>query len=311
MNVFLIHSADDVEVLNERLRILDTLLPQDQRDEDLTEFNPSGNRPLTLSALLPDLLAELGTVSFFPGTPRVAVVNDLSDFWAARQKPRNAAAKSAWEAGKKPAARKAVEPVERLLRYLEHDFESTGNALIFTVLEDPDKRRTVDKRRKLVEWIKANGQVISFDSRPAIFAFADAILEGNLPNALGLFRESYRKGRADQAMALFSAILRQVHFLLQAKIASAAQRQELSEAFISADLLPGDSKTANLMKMHPFPRGKYVGAARRFTVAELTQALQDLYQINRHILPSPDDPYVADVGYLMERLLIRLCSRSA
>ncbi|MCX7014063.1 MAG: hypothetical protein NTW86_16170 [Candidatus Sumerlaeota bacterium] len=277
-----------------------------------SRFRPNGppaNRALTLRALLPDLLAEMGSVSFFPGMPRVAIVNELSDFWAA-EKDEDAKPAAALAKGKNAGAAKALSPVDRFIRYFETDFASTGNAIVFTVFEDPDKRRVVDKRRKLVAWIKEHGRLISFEGRPIAFELGDALMERNLPKALGLFREGYKKGRPEQAMALFYVVLRQVHFLLQAKIASAATRQQLTDDFIAAELLPGDSKSTNLFLMHRFPRGKYEKAAGYFSVSELTKALQDLYEINRFLMPRGDDPYVGDAGYLMERLIVRLCARN-
>jgi len=63
--------------------------------------------------------------------------------------------------------------------------------------------------------------------------------------------------------------------------------------------------------MHGWPRKKIQDASRFFSVAQLTQAMQDLYEINTYLIPTSNDLYVADVGLLMENLLIRLCSRSA
>ena len=308
MNVYLIHGSDPVEIQGERLRILDQLLPSDQRDENLTEFDPSGNRPLTLSALLPNLISELGTVSFFAGATRVAVVNDLSDFWTGTKPKKASKSKSASKAKAAKTKKKSVEPLSRLIKYFETDFESTGNALIFTVFEDPDKRRAVDKRKKIVQWIKTNGHLISFESQPLVFQLGDAIVEQDLTKSLGLFRQAYRKGRPDQAMSVHGAILRQVRFLLQAKVERAAERQH-SPTVIAGEFLPANPKM-NIARMHSFPQRKYRQAASRFNAKDLTQAISDLYEANKHIIPTGSDPYVADAGYLMEQVLIRLCSSS-
>jgi DNA polymerase III delta subunit len=306
MNVYLIHGPDPVQIQSERLRILDHLLPRDQRDENLTEFDPGGARPLTLNSLLPNLLSELGTVSFFPGATRVAVVNDLSDFWSSGSAEKASGTKTSAKPESGKSKKKPIEPLARLVKYLESDFESTGNALIFTVFEDPDKRRAVDKRKKIVQWIKANGNLISFDSHPMVFQLGDAILEQDLTKALGLFRQVYKKGRPDQAMGVHSAILRQVRFLLQAKVELAAERQH-SPTVIAGEFLPANPKM-NLARIHAFPQRKYRKAASGFSAALLTRSIQDLYEISRHIIPSGGDPYVADTGYLMEQVLIRLCS---
>ena len=303
MHIYLIHGSDEVQVQNERMRIVDQLLPEDQRDENLTEFSASSHRALTLSALLPDLLAELGTISFFPGARRVAIVHNLSDFWT-----------SAKDAEPKPAAikgkKKPADASERLIRYFEDDFDSTGNAVIFTVNEDPDKRLAVDTRKKLVAWIKEHGKIRTWESRrPAAWVLGDAILQKNLSEALAQFRLAYRKGQSDQALAVHGTILRQVRFLLQAKIASAVSGRQ-NESYIMSELFPKDPK-GNLMKLHPFPRKNYTEAARYFSITQLTQSLSDLYTIYTYILPQQTDVYVADVGLLMERVLIRLCARTA
>lgn len=299
MHVYLIHGPDEVAVQTERLRLIDRLLPAEQRDENLTEFTPPGNRPLLLSRLLPDLLSELGTVSFFPGARRVAVVQNLSDFWSTPKESASA-----------PARKGAAKPLgssERLIKYFEDDFESTDNAVIFTVNEDPDKRVSVDGRKKIVQWIKAHGKLISFDKqRPAAWILGDAILDRNLNQALALFRLAYRKKSTDQALAVLSSIERQVRFLLQAKVAGSAMGHH-PETFIAEELLPSDAKS-NLMKAHPFVRKKTMAAARLFKVGELTQAVEDLYTIRRHLFPVAGDVYVPDAGLLMENLIIRLCS---
>ncbi len=301
MHIYLIHGPE-IEVQNERMRVVDALLPEDQRDENLTEFAP-GNRQLTLSALLPDLLAELGTISFFPGARRVAVVQNLCDFWTSG---KDAEAKPAAAKGKK--GQKSADPVERLIRYFEDDFDSTGNAVIFTVAEDPDKRIAVDGKKKLVQWIKEHGKVRSFENRrPWTWTLGDAILKKDLTGALSEFRLGYRKGQSDQALAAHAAILRQVRFLLQAKIVAAMSGRQSEVA--AAEMFPADPK-GNLMKMHSYPRGNYLKAAPYFSTTQLTQSLADLYTIYTHILPQQSDVYVADVGLLIERLLIRLCSRS-
>ncbi|OPZ02618.1 MAG: hypothetical protein BWZ10_03349 [candidate division BRC1 bacterium ADurb.BinA364] len=107
-------------------------------------------------------------------------------------------------------------------------------------------------------------------------------------------------------MGLFYAIVRTVRFLLQAKIAGAARQRGLTDEFLAAELLPDDARS-NLMKIHVFPRGKYLKAAPAFSASDLMEALQSLYEINRCLIPSADDLYVADVGFLFEKLLIQLC----
>ncbi len=303
MHVYLIHGPNDVEIQTERMRLIDQLLPVDQRDENLTEFASSGNRALTLSNLLPDLLAEMGTVSFFPGARRVAIVHQLSDFWSsAKDSTAKPVAKS------KKGAGKPLDVTERLIKYLETDFESAENAVIFTVHENPDKRIVVDGRKKIVQWIKEHGKVRSFEAaRPSAWVLGDAILDKNLDEALAQFRQSYKKGQNDQAMAIFSTIQRQVRLLLQAKIFAIAGPRK-GDAFVADELFPADAKS-NLLKMHGFPRKKIVDASRYFNVAQLTEAMFDLYEINRYLIPASGDIYVADVGLLMERLLIKLCSR--
>lgn len=308
MHVYLIHGGNEVQIQSERLRLVDQLLPPEQRDENLTEFSASGNRPLVLSALLPDLLSELGTVSFFPGARRVAIVHNLSDFWTSG---RDSATKSAPAAkGKKAAQPKSLDAAERLIRYFDIDFESTENAVIFTVFEDPNKNIEVDSKKKLYQWIKSNGTVRTFEkAKKAAFALGDAILDKNLDEALAQLRLAYRKGQTDQAMAVFSTLQRQVRLLLQAKIATSVSARH-GEAFVAEELLPRDTRS-NVLKAHPFVKKRMLEASRYFNIAQLTQAMQDLYEINRYMIPLSTDLHVADIGLLMEKMLIRLCSRTS
>jgi DNA polymerase III delta subunit len=297
--VFLIYGTDPVRINNERARLIGEFLPREHRAENLTGIEPAGTQPLRLRRIAADLVGELATPSFFPDIPRVVVVEQLSDlFQASRSGPT--------AGGRRKAGRSSPdrEAATALCRFLERDLPQSNSILILTVIEQPDKRRTVSTSTTLYKTIASVGRVIRFKDVPAIFQLADAFTTRRLADALRALSAVLE--RDDGAASAFRMIARQVRFLIQAKLLEKFGRSDEEAAAFAADYFP-PGKGLNLLKEHPFTREKVERGAARWTLGELNDLLPRLERLNKVVYPSSKDVYVPDPEVELERLLLEAC----
>lgn len=286
--VHLLHGEDEVALGRARTELIEQLVAEEMRAENVTEIAPRPNQALRLKSCLADILDELSTASFFPEHRRVVVVHDLQELCA------------------KPT--KEVEPlVERLAQFLRRDLPEVGNAVVFVVPEEADRWKRVQKTGVLFKTIAEIGSVREFGVENLNFAFQDALLARNAGECLRILDRRLEQARsADQLgvlRALFSEVVRLTRLLIEAKIL--ARSKETPQ-----ELFP-DDKRLNLLLQHQFVQKKVRAAAASFRVPALVSLREELARANRHFAPSLEDAYVADQRLLLEHFILRLCAQES
>ncbi len=286
--VHLLHGEDEVAMGLARTRLVEKLVAAEMRAENVSDLAPRPNAPLRLKACLADILDDLSTASFFPEHRRVVAVQDLQEFTS------------------KPS-KESAPLIDRLLAFLRDELTEIGNAVIFTVHEDNDRRRKIQRTGKLFKAIAEIGNVQTFPTDNLTFAFQDALLARNLGECLHLIDRRLEQSRASDRLgvlrAMYADLVKFTRLLLQAKI---IQRGGASDP----ETFPTD-KRLNLQLQHPVVQRKVTGAARRFKTPVLVALRRDLQRANRHFAPSLEDIHVADQRLLLEHLLSALCAQEA
>ena len=180
--VCLIHGADTVAVQKARDNVVNSLLPAELRDENLTDIISTSNRALRLADIGWDVVSELSTLSLFADSRRVIVVTDLRDLCeTSRKKP----AKKKTKKGKAPAKSKDV--TDKFCEFLGNGLLQTPNAIVFVNYEK-DYESTVSKRSLIYKTIGKTGFVQACRGENKVFALADALEAQDSRRAIELFR---------------------------------------------------------------------------------------------------------------------------
>jgi len=300
--VYLVHGSDEAAVYRERSRLVSTILPPEHRAENLTEIEPPGNRPLKLRNIFADLVAELRTPSFFPEVPRVVVVEQLADLLMGSPP---GAGKSAERKGKTASGTSRDNPISAFCRFLEEELSQTGNFLIISIVENPDKRRRINVNSQLYKTISSVGRIIQYKQPQSLFQFIDAFSERNLAAALKALAEVLETD--DGPASAYRMLVRAVRFLIQAKLLERfGVSPEEAKAF-AAEYFP-PQKGMNLLMEPGFSVTKIRRSAARWTLAELNALLPRLESITKVIYPSVNDTYVPDPRNTLELFVIEACS---
>jgi hypothetical protein len=316
--VYLIFSSDARWVQQQRDKLLDGLMPREMRDENLLEIY-SGQGPLRLEDHVSAIVSELATIPFLPDSRRVVVVHELADLLVAgggKRKGSAAAKAEAAEAGaKKKGAkgtgapeRKRATPVEALAAFVKHDLPATPNVLVFSNVVEIERGQQIDEKSALFKlFAPPMGRAIRPTGRQTdpLWLMGDALLARDAPNCLRLFRTLYHDD-VSVRFRIFGEILKNVRFLLQAKVLPTLRAKGVGDEAIRTSYLPED-KRLSLLLAPDFIQEKVRKAAPRFNVRELMKAMEDLLAINRVLIPSQSDTYAPDVKLLMETFLIALC----
>ena len=313
--IYLIYNSDARWVQQQRDKLLDDLMPREMRDENLLEiYSTSG--PLRLADHVSAIVSELATIPFLPDSRRVVVVHELADLLFAGGGKRGGAAAKAEAAGggaKKRGAKggaaagpKRLTPVEALAAFVAHDLPATPNVLIFSNVVEIERGQQIDDKSPLFKMIAPPiGRVIRPPRKQTdpLWLMGDALLARDAPNCLRLFRTVYQ---SDAPHRVFYELLKNVRFLLQAKVLRTLDERSVGTEAIRTSYLPED-KRLNLLLQPDFIQEKVRKAAPKFNVRELMKAMEDLLAINRVLIPSQSDAYAPDVRLLMETFIIGLC----
>ncbi len=301
--IHLIASNDAQWVTQQREQIVSELVPDEMRDENLLELYAMNNRALELSGILSEVQSELSTIPFLPDSRRVVVIHDLKEMV-------NAGGRRPKGKPKKKSGNAKLSPEERFVLFLERDLSATDNQLILSTIIDDARGQSLNDKSALYTFISKSplGRIIRPPRRETdpIFLLTDAMLDRNAPLAIRHFRHIYRD---DARTRIFNAILRNTRLLLQTKMLEKIESGDKSREFIEMTFLP-NAKSLNLYKEHKFVQQKLRAAAPRFSLRELMQALDKLFEINCVIIPSPQDKYIPDIKLLMETYILDFCARS-
>ncbi len=302
--VYHIHGSDAKWVTQQRETLLKQLIPAEMRDENLLELFSTSNQPLKLNDVLPEVLSELSTIPFLPDSRRVVVVHNLADFLAGG----SSGGRKKKSASEKKATRR-MTPDEELAHFIERDLTATTNVLVFSTLIEVERGQRMDTDSALYKIIAPPvGQVIKPTHREddPIFLMSDALCRRNAIGCLKQFRIIYRE---DARGRIFNEILRNVRFLLQARILERVEGKGSAKDVIEMKYLPND-KRLNLYQQHPFVQKKIRENATRFQLRELMVALDQLLKINAALVPSQKDVYVPDVQLMLETFIVSFCEGS-
>ena len=300
--LYLIHSSDARWVTQQRESLISDLVSSEMRDENLLELYSSTNQALKLDDVLPEILAELSTIPFLPDSRRVVAVHGLAELLArsGRRPAKKGPKKKAGGGAKKRT------PVEVFAAFVERDLPATENVLIVSCIVESERGESVDSSSALYKLFKPPiGQVLKPARRETdpVFQMTDALLRRDAPNCIRHFRRVYRD---DSRTRIFHQILRNVRFLLQAKVLEKVQAKGLSRDILEMKYLP-DDKNLNLYKLHAYPRQKIEGAVGAFQLRELMDAMDRLLEINSALIPSQQDVYAPDVKLLLEAFIAGFC----
>jgi len=317
--LYLIYSSDAKWVTRRCEALIDELMPREMRDQNLLEiFSTSSRSVVELSAILPEIMSEMATIPFLPDSRRVVVVHNVADAFrgeAASKAASRTASKTARKTAKKSTKKKQDEtdapkmlsPVETLAAFVNVDLSATQNVLIFSNIIEYDRSQEIDEKGPFHQLIENSplGEIIKPDYRETnpLFLMSDALLRRDAAGSLRHLRSVYRD---DARGRVFNEILRNVRFLVQAKVLSLLERKGTSREIIETKYLPND-KRLNFYQQSPFVQKKIKEHLDDFNLRELMRALERLLEINRGLYPAKDAAYVPDVRMLLETFLVEFC----
>ncbi len=291
--LYLLYGDDEAAINETKLKLLNRVITPEERDSNMTEFTPPANRfKLSLKKVLPPLTAELSTVSMFKDTARVAIVHNLETFYSR---------KGGGQSGN------AEKSLDTFVAFLDRQFKSSPNVLFFICTENPDKGRWVVKSSPLFDYLKKNGTVRMFRSRLRD-AFIDSLLARNTPKAIEAMRSWWERTKSPAPE--FFAMVTTVELLLQAKLVTDTRRYALSEKDLKNKFLKR-SLTVSIFKEYYRRKNKIMAAAPKFTMRELTRAMERLLEIGVYVFPQQTDKYVPDIKVLLEQFVIEFTTGSA
>ena len=294
--------GNDLEKVNQaRRELTEHYLKKEEREENYIEFSPPASRKKqSLEKIMPDLLAELGTISFFPDSRRVVVVYNLEELYNVRSKKQA-----------QPETKEKISSEAYFIKYLEDQLPQTNNILILVNTEDYESFQRINKNSHLFRAIKKLGFVNDkCYSRPLIWELEDAFRDRNLEKTLSLFRTWLQKDEDSAKRSVFFSILKQIVLMLQAKV-----HLKKSNNFTSPDgdqasriLFPKELKY-NLSTEQDFIQKKVYNAQKRYTTMELTTGLKKMLKINEYLYPQTSDIYVPDFQVMLEAFLVEFMTR--
>jgi DNA polymerase III delta subunit len=297
--VYLIHGQETQAIQQVRDRVLDGLIPADMRDQNLTEYIAESNKALKLQDIGWDIVSELSTLSFFPDSRRVIIIVDLKDLCGSPGTGRSA---SKQKTGK-GKGKKIEDVASKFANFLETSLLQTPNAIVFINYER-DMDTTVSRTSRLYKTIQKIGFVQECKGENKTFALEDALRDRDAAKAIHLFREI--SGKRGGVNPVFSSLFRVTHLLLQACTVDAKRRAGATDESLKK-LFPADK--SGIFGQHEFVQKKVMGAARRFRVADLAEALKELLAINRLVIPVSTDVYVRDFSLAVELWILKWYSR--
>lgn len=299
--IYFLYGNSENKLNDCRLELVEHFLSKEEREENYIEFSPKSSRKKqSLSQIMPDLLGELGTVSFFPDSRRVVVVYNLEELYLPSSKSKSGKKTKDESQGK--AAREAY-----FIKYLEDQLLTSNNILIIVNVEDYEDNLRVSEKSNLFKALNKLGHTLTkpFSTRSLLWNLEDAVRDRNLKNSLEIIRNWMQKDENSAKRSIFYVLLKQIILMLQAKV-----KLKKTDKFtdMSQTLFPKTLKY-NLSKEMDFMQKKVMEGQKRYTVAELTDALPKLLKINIILYPRTSDLYVPDFQLVIEHFFVDFMKR--
>lgn len=303
--LYLIYGDNVSAMQDARDNILASLLPPEERNENLTEYIGTGNKfGISFEDILGDINADLSTMSLLADTKKVVVVTDPIEIFASEFKAR-----------RKPAKPKKAKPKSKTgdaedanaeppyVRWLKQTLPKTGNHLIIIANTDEAEDRDISDTNPLFQAItQAHGELMRFQSgtSKAIYRIEDAIV---MRQPDQFFKEIEELWTDKTNMNIYNQVTRAMRFMIQAgilrdpRVAGDIEKQSV--------LLPASART-NLTKLHAFPQQKYTRNVGRYRMVDLIKAYQELIEVYLALRPRPGVIYVQDARLALDRVMATL-----
>ena len=296
--LYLIYGNNEAEVGDARYSTVSRLLTPAERDAGLTEIRSAGNQPLTLDRALNEIVSELGTASFIPGSKRVVVIYDLADLFEKKSGGKGAAPSKAREK-KGPS----VDRMGQLVDYLANVLPTTENIAIFVCHENEEKGKSVSPETELFRLIQKHGTVIEKRDKPLNFEFEDTVLSANPTAAVSLLRDWLRRSGSDSGarLKIFQTVAGIVELTFQARCVQEAKEQGLPETQVLVQQgFPALNRVPawKIKKIHTF--------AQRFSLHSLQEIIESLNRLQAIMYPTGEEDYIPSWEEHLELLVLRL-----
>lgn len=305
--IYLFAGSQTQKIMDARDEVLDMLMERESRDEGLTEFTASGNQfGVDMDKVLPEIAGDLATMSFVPGAAKVVVVYNPQILFGsstrrrAPKKKKKAPSASSRKTKAKPKAKS--EPGADFAHWIETELPATGNHLILLAFEDESAGREFNDKHPLAQTIARTGHIQVFRDKKAFFEIEDALLRRDPQTCLGAIAKLWKPGKGDSAV--YSAVVRCLRFMLQAKIAQ--ERRIEGDPEKMALYFPARAQFS-LFKTSEFVRRKYQRPIP-YRATELLEAYRGMLEVYEALRPQPGELFVADARALLERKLMQLFS---
>src|SRR4051812_6463203 len=83
--LYLLYGTRHEAVLKTRDQIVALLIEPEFRNENVTNYDAAGHQKLTLAGALDQIAGDLATMSFFPGTAKIAIVTNPQEIFSGDQ----------------------------------------------------------------------------------------------------------------------------------------------------------------------------------------------------------------------------------
>ncbi len=301
--IHLLYGNQEVKLNDARIDVIGRFLQPEDRAGNLTEIRPAGNQPLKLERALPEITAELGTISLLGGIPRVVVIHNLADFYGSPS--RKAATSAAPSKKKAPAA----DPVEALSDFLLGPFASSENVAVFVCEEDEDRSRTVDENAAVFKLIARLGERRVFREKPIARDLEDALHGGDWATAIAVMRRWRERAGSDSGarLKLYRTVAHWVETLVQAKSLHDAHSGGMRAP---SDLVPANS-WPSIHRAPDFRRRQANQLARGLSWADLRVLVAGVHRVQKLMYPAGDEAFVADWSAALEHVLLEFAVAGA
>ena len=289
-----LYGNDEVKLNDARTTLIARFLAPEDRAGNLTEMRGPGNHPFKLEKMLPELTAELGTISLLPGLPRVVVVYNLNELYGStsNRKPTSPAA-----AAKKKST---GDPVKAAEDFFLGQFQESENAVLFVCEEDEDKNKAVDENSALFRLFTRVGARQCFREKPIVRDLEDELYTANWLGAIGVLQRWRDRAGSESTVRMkqYRAVSQFVELLLQTKCLMAAQEKGRP---------PGDLIPATMYpSINRFPEGRrrqLQRIATMHTFEEIHRMVESVHRVQRLMYPTGEEAYVPDWYDAMEQIL--------
>jgi len=290
----IIYGNDEVKLNDARTTLVAKFLAPEDRAGNLTEMRGPGNHPFKLEKMLPELTAELGTISLLPGLPRVVVVYNLSELYGSTSYRKPASAST-------PAKKKSgADPIKAAEDFFLGQFQESENAVIFVCEEDEDKNKAVDENGALFRLFTRVGARQCFREKPIVRDLEDELYAANWIGAIEMLRRWRDRAGSESTVRMkqYRAISQFVELLLQTKCVLAAQENGRP---------PGDLIPASMFpSINRFPenrRRQLQKIAKMYSFEDIRRMVESIHCVQRLMYPTGEETFVPDWFEALEQIL--------